>query len=46
MFSWELMRYHALEIQSLLGIAEVYLNEAEQDQDKVTDLLCGIRKET
>lgn len=42
---WELTRYHALEIQSLLGIAEVYLNEAEQDQDKVVGLLHGTRKE-
>ena len=38
---WELMRYHAMDIQNLLSIAEIFATEAERDQKLVTGLLFG-----
>lgn len=42
---WELLRYYALEIQALLGVTEGIVCEMERDQDTVTDILYGTRKE-
>lgn len=38
---WELVKYHADEIQALLAVTESMVFEMDRDQSMVIDILCG-----